>query len=106
DGRLGPDQALRALREAGYTAGLLQRGVAELHHLLMPAVLLLKGGDACIVVKRREDGRYDIVMPGREHTACVATEEELAAEYTGIALVATPQPLAAVAQRAGAAGNL
>jgi ATP-binding cassette subfamily C protein LapB len=105
-GRLGPDQALRAMREAGYTAGLLQRGVGELHHLLMPAVLLLKGGDACIVVSRREDGRYEIVMPGREHTGCIATEDELKAEYTGIALVATPEPLAAVAQRAGAAGNL
>jgi ATP-binding cassette subfamily C protein LapB len=94
-GRLGPDQGVRALREAGYTAGLVQRRVAELHHLLLPAVLLLKEGDACVVVARRSDGDYDIVMPGREHHACTATEAELEAEYTGLALVATPQPLAA-----------
>ena len=95
-GRIGPDQALRALREAGYSAGLVQRPVAALHHLLLPAVLLLKQGDACIVVARRdgpgESGLYDIVMPGREHHACTATEAELQSEYTGIALVATPQP--------------
>ena len=95
DGRLGPDQALRALRDAGYTAGLVQRRVAELHQLLLPAVLLLKEGDACIVVARRgdgADGAYDIVMPGRQHHACSATEAELDAEYTGLALVATPLP--------------
>jgi ATP-binding cassette, subfamily C, bacterial LapB len=94
-GRLAPDQALRALTEAGFSAGLVQRRVAELNDLLLPAVLLLKEGDACIVVARRsEAGRYDIVMPGREHHACEASEAELEAEYTGMALVATPRPQA------------
>ena len=104
EGRLGPDQALHALREAGFNAGLLQRSLPELHHQLMPAVLLLNGGDACIVVARHADDatQYDIVMPGREHHACTASESELQAEYTGIALVATPQPglAAAAAQHA------
>ena len=96
--RIGPDQALHVLREAGYSAGMVARGIAQLHHLLLPAVLLLKNGDACIVVARHatQDGRYDIVMPGREHHACVATEAELAAEYTGMAIVATPLVQAAV----------
>src|SRR5882672_11160580 len=49
-GRLGPDQAVRALRDADYNAGLVQRKLADLHHLLLPAVLLLNGGDACIIV--------------------------------------------------------
>ncbi|MBL8306879.1 MAG: type I secretion system permease/ATPase, partial [Rubrivivax sp.] len=90
-GRLGPDQALRVLNEAGYNAGLLQRRVGELNEMLMPAVLLLKEADCCIVVARRHDGRYDIVMPGREHNACTASEAELEGEYTGVALVATPR---------------
>ena len=97
-GRLGPDQAVRALREAGFSAGLVQRGIGELHHLLLPAVLLLADGDACIVVARlphdaqksADQQVYQVVMPGREHHACTATSGELAAEYTGIALVATP----------------
>ncbi len=93
--RLAPDQAIRALTEAGFSAGLVQRSIGELNELLLPAVLLLKEGDAAIVVARHADGqRYDIVMPGREHVACTATEPELAAEYTGIALVATPRPQA------------
>lgn len=91
-GRLGPDQAVRALREAGFNAGLVQRRIGDLNAMLLPAVLLLKEGDACIVVARRADaGSYDIVMPGRESHACVATEAELSGEYTGLALVATPQ---------------
>jgi ATP-binding cassette subfamily C protein LapB len=91
--RLGPDQAQRALREAGFSAGLVQRRVGELHSLLLPAVLLLKEGDACIVVARHaaDPQRYDIVMPGREHHACSASQAELEAEYTGVALVATPE---------------
>jgi len=94
-GRLAPDQALRALSEAGFSAGLVRRRVGELSELLLPAVLLLKEGDACIVVARHDEaGRYDIVMPGREHHACEATESELEAEYTGVALVATPHPAA------------
>ena len=96
-GRLSPDLAIRALGEAGFSAGLVQRPLAEINELLLPAVLLLKEGDACIVVARHAPsssggGRYDIVMPGREHHACQASEAELAAEYTGIALVATPRP--------------
>ena len=105
-GRLGPDQAIRVLNEAGYNAGLLQRRVGELSDLLLPAVLLLKEADCCIVVARRsgvgESGRYDIVMPGREHTACTASEAELEGEYTGVALVATPRLEGEGASNAGA----
>jgi len=91
-GRIGPDQALRVLREAGFSAGLVQRRISELNPLLLPAVLLLKEGDAAIVVARHADDaqRYDIVMPGREHHACTASEAELNLEYTGFALVTTP----------------
>ncbi|MFO1269323.1 MAG: hypothetical protein U1F67_22760 [Rubrivivax sp.] len=87
EGRIGPDQALRVLREAGYSAGLVQRPIAELHHLLLPAVLLLNEGDACIVVARdaADPTRYDIVMPGAEHHACSASLAELDAEYSGFA---------------------
>ncbi len=94
-GRLGPDQALRVLREAAFSAALVQRPINDLSALLLPAVLLLQGGDACILVARKDGSgpatRYDIVMPGREHHALVAMESELSGEYTGIALVATPQ---------------
>lgn len=92
-GALSPELAVRALRESGYQCTLLERDVAELHELLMPAVLLLKNGQAWIVTGRRAgDGgtRYDIVIPGRVALAASATADELAAEHDGRIIVATP----------------
>ena len=91
-GAMGPDQAIRAMREAGFTAGLIQRRIGEIHSLLLPAVLLLKNGDACILVRRLEPDpdRYEVVMPGAEAVVCQAHESELQAEYTGFAFVASP----------------
>jgi len=95
-GPLGPDQALRALREAGFNAGLLQRPVHEIADALLPVVLLLNNGDACILSGRRRlaDGRLlcDLVMPGPQPQTLSASDLELQAEYAGLALVATPLP--------------
>jgi ATP-binding cassette, subfamily C, bacterial LapB len=102
DGALGPDQAVKVLRDAGFNAGLIQRRIGDIHPLLLPAVLLLKNGDACIVVARKpaarkEETRYDVVMPGPESHSCIATEAELSVEYTGFALVASPKPVTVAA---------
>ena len=100
-GSLGPDQAVRVMREAGFNAGLIQRKIGDINSMLLPAVLLLKNGDACILVRRLpaakgEGTRYDVVMPGAECHACQAAEAELQVEYTGVAFVASPQPQAPV----------
>jgi ATP-binding cassette subfamily C protein LapB len=97
DGLLGPDQAVKVMRDVGFNAGLIQRGIADIHSLLLPAVLLLKNGDAAIVVarhpeKKGEPTRYQVVMPGPESHTCDATEAELSPEYTGFAFVASPKP--------------
>lgn len=94
--RLGPDQAVRALRDAGFNAGLIQRPIAQIHALLLPVILLLRNGDACIVVAREAGGRgrpdrYTVVMPGPEHHTLQATEDDLRVEYSGVAIAATPQ---------------
>ncbi len=98
-GRLAPEQAVRALREAGYNAGIMERALADLHELLLPAVLLLGDGDACIVVARLADGRYDVVMPGPQNHACTASAAELQAEFSGFVLVASPQVRSAPAPK-------
>ena len=97
--RLDGPLAVRALNDAGFHAGLVERRIGELSALLLPAVLLLKEGDACILTARHADGRtYDVVMPGEVAQRCTATEADLGAAYTGQALVAAPrleQPAAA-----------
>jgi hypothetical protein len=62
--------AVRALQEAGFQAGLVERRIGEMSALLLPAVLLLRAGDACIITARHPDGKtYDVVMPGEVTSA-------------------------------------
>jgi ATP-binding cassette subfamily C protein LapB len=99
DGLLAPDGAIRVMREAGYNAGLLRKSIDDIHSLLLPAVLLLNGGDACVLVRRLDDPsavgagacRYEVVFPGPEAAAVPATTAELEPEYSGFMLAVSPQ---------------
>ena len=102
-GLVGPDQALRALRDAGYKAGLVQRALADIHDLLLPVVLLLKSGDAVLLVARRLQASgpalCSLVLPGTQPRSMDASDDDLATEYSGIALLATPLPAAPAPSR-------
>ncbi|KQV48160.1 hypothetical protein ASC95_19585 [Pelomonas sp. Root1217] len=103
EGVLAPDGAIRVMREAGYNAGLLRKSIDDIHALLLPAVLLLNGGDACVLVRRMDDPaavaagacRYEVVFPGPEAAAVPATTAELEPEYSGFMLAVSPQETAA-----------
>lgn len=107
EGALAPDSAIRVMREAGYNAGLLRKSIDDIHELLLPAVLLLNGGDACVLVRRLDDPatvaagacRYEVVFPGPEAAAVPATTAELEPEYSGFMLAVSRQE-AAQGQRA------
>ncbi|MBI3348173.1 MAG: type I secretion system permease/ATPase [Burkholderiales bacterium] len=98
DGLLTPDSAIRVMREAGYNAGLLRKSIDDINGLLLPAVLLLGGGDACVLVRRLDDPstvaagacRYEVVFPGPEAAAVPATTAELEPEYSGFMLAVSP----------------
>ena len=97
--RMDGPLAVRALQEAGFHAGLVERRIGDLSALLLPAVLLLKENDACILTGRHADGKtYDVVMPGEAEQRCTATEADLSTAYTGRALVATPKVLGTAAK--------
>lgn len=100
-----PQQAVQLLRQVGFSASLVQRPPGKILALLMPVVMLLKNGDACIVMRRvsgrsRRNGgdRYEVLMPGAEEELCTATEEELLAEYSGYTLIAALKPGARTAR--------
>lgn len=98
EGPLTPDSGIRIMREAGYNAGLLRKRIDDIHGLLLPAVLLLHGGDACVLVRRLDDPatvasgacRYEVVFPGPEAAAVPATTAELEPEYSGFMLAVSP----------------
>jgi ATP-binding cassette subfamily C protein LapB len=98
-GALQPQQAVDVLRRAGFSASLVQRPPSKILSLLMPVVLLLKNGDACVVTKRLSarnkrgsSETYEIAMPGGDGEVCTATEAELLQEYSGYALIAALKP--------------
>ncbi|MBH9552885.1 type I secretion system permease/ATPase [Inhella gelatinilytica] len=105
DGQVSPDQALRILRESGYNAGLLPKRIPDINPLLLPAILLLEGNDACVLVRPLEgegERRYEVVFPDGDGQPAAATAAELGAAYSGFVLVATPRLEHATESRADA----
>ena len=96
NGPMTAPQAMGLLQQAGFNAAIVKRPPSKILTLLMPVVLLLKNGDACIVTrrvsarsKRAGGARYEVIMPGAGDQVCTATEEELLPEYSGYTLLAT-----------------
>ncbi len=109
DQPITPGRATELLRQAGFSATVVKRPPSKILGLLMPVVLLLKNGDAVILMRRvgersaRSGGaRYEVVMPGTGNEVCTATEAELMPEYSGYALLAALRPQAT---HSGAAGD-
>lgn len=90
DGRLTPELFVRAARRAGLSAQLLRRPLSAIGDLVMPCVLLLADGRACVLARRTARG-FEVVVPetglGRRELA----EAELAACYGGYAFFARPE---------------
>ncbi|MEO8297531.1 MAG: type I secretion system permease/ATPase [Burkholderiales bacterium] len=95
---LTPPLAVRVLEEAGFNAAVVERAPSDIHNLLLPVVLLLKNGDACVLTGRSGSGRqlkYRLLMPaheaGESPLELLASEPELLLEYSGYALIGTPR---------------
>jgi len=98
DQLLTPPLAVRMLQEAGFKAALVKRDPATVMTLLLPVVLLLRGGDACVLLGREGQGkhlRFKVLMPAQgpdeAPVEVMATADELLGEYSGYTLIATPQ---------------
>jgi len=102
---LKPSLAVRVMRDAGFNAAIVKRAPTQILGLLFPVVLLLRNGEACILVRRLGAGtstldeRYEVHMPADGQTL-QASAQELMAEYTGYALVVSQRVTAAPADEA------
>lgn len=91
-GELAPDQAVQILRQEGYSAGLIQRGLGGVQPEMLPAVALLKNRDACIIKsKLSNDKGFEVILPGPTHQTLRAAQTELELEYTGFLLLVEPK---------------
>ncbi|TCS36170.1 type I secretion system permease/ATPase [Reinekea marinisedimentorum] len=62
DGRLPLQQFARAAERGGLTAKLTRSSLTSVSELLLPCVLILKGGRACVVLKKFGD-EYEVAWP-------------------------------------------
>jgi ATP-binding cassette subfamily C protein LapB len=90
DQRLTPALLPRAAARARLSARLVKRSVDEIPADILPAILLLHGERACLLLEVR-DGKYLISHPELGAGAVEIEAEELARDYTGMACYVRPQ---------------
>jgi ATP-binding cassette subfamily C protein LapB len=102
---LGADHAVRVLRENGLNAATIARPLDQIHPLMLPVVLLLKDGTACILTKVEPadstetspgDRSVEVLLPGGRDEAAqpsttTTTASLLADGYSGHLIAAQPE---------------
>ncbi len=92
NGRLSPSLFARAARRAGMSSRVAQRSLAQVNQALLPAILLLDGGQACILVRHdAEKGRVKVIFPDLGEAAITLPAEEVAARHTGHVIYMRPK---------------
>jgi ATP-binding cassette subfamily C protein LapB len=87
--KLAPDIFVRAAERAGLTAKIVRRPIEKIKSLAMPAILLLKDQQACVLLGVR-DGQAEIMQPEAGASKSQIAIAELQAEYTGHAIFIRP----------------
>lgn len=83
-GRLSPALFPRAAERAGLAARQALQPLAQLSPLLLPCVLLLRSGGACILVEwDAEQGRAKVIFPQAGDAEQTLSAGQLEEEYTG-----------------------
>ncbi len=104
DGRLTPELALLAAQAQDFRAMITRRGaLADLPEAVLPAILFLKGRDACVLISRGATGVAEVIWPSRGPeplTLPLATIEEA---FAGHALVLQIDTVRTDADRSAAA---
>ncbi|MEW6119495.1 MAG: type I secretion system permease/ATPase [Pseudomonadota bacterium] len=92
DNRLTPSLFQRAAQRAGFASNVVKKPLDALNSALFPAVLLLKGDEACVLLGWSDDGRQArVVFPELGEAETLVPREDLDARYLGSALLARPK---------------
>lgn len=91
-GRLTPALFERAARRAGLASRIVRQSLARIEPALLPAVLLLAEGKACVLMAvDTEAGSCELVFPELGESAVVLTLAEIGARHGGVVLYARPR---------------
>jgi ATP-binding cassette subfamily C protein LapB len=90
DNLITPALLPRAAARAGLTARLARRSLTDLRPGLLPAVLLLKNKQACILLEWMDTGDVRVRFPENGESAEVLTREALEHIYSGVVFFIRP----------------
>lgn len=91
DNRLSPSLLPRAAARAHLATRLVRRKLEQLGAAQLPAIALLRDGQACLVLERLPGDRLRIRRPEFGESAQEIAVEDLAAEYTGVTVLVRPR---------------
>src|SRR5262245_36012569 len=91
DHRLTPALFVRAAETHGYSARVLKRGLRRISNLVLPAVLLLKDGRACVLTRAERD-HLEIVFTETGIGAKSVPLAEISGLYSGDRISIHPRP--------------
>jgi len=91
-GMLTPSLFERAAHRAGLSSKVVRQPLQKLKAELLPAVLLLDGEGACVLLDRSPDGRtLRVLYPELGEAAMEMPVEQIEARYNGYAIYARPR---------------
>jgi ATP-binding cassette, subfamily C, bacterial LapB len=91
DNKLTPELFIRAAERAGLSAQLVTRKLAEISPLVLPAVLLLKNKQACVLVDiNQKKGFAKIIQPESGEGETTVLLSELERQYIGYSIYTRP----------------
>lgn len=92
DSRLTPSLFQRAARRAGLSSKIARRRLGQITEHLLPVVLLLQDGQACLLVGWENGGETArVVLPELPESTVTLSHDELELNYTGLVIYARPQ---------------
>ena len=90
-GALTPSLFGRAASRAGLSAKLVRRALERIDEVLLPAVLLLNGEEACVLLGWDETGEQArLLFPETGQGSVQLSRAALASRYTGVAIFSRP----------------
>lgn len=90
DNLFTPSLLVRAAERAGFSTKISRRSIKKISRLLLPAILLLKDNQACILKNINDQGMPEIIFPEYPDTVITKDLDELEDNYSGYVIFLRP----------------
>lgn len=87
---LTPSLFIRAAQRAGLKSRLVKRSLTKISDLVLPAILVLKDNQACILSHRLNDDQVSLIFPESDTTEVVKSLKDVEELYAGFAIFVYP----------------